>query len=259
MASVSQPNLEKIIHQHESNAEVAIKEYNLVKNSCQVILCLDVSESMVPYLESGKAQEFAERFLALGHLLDIDKQLDIFLFAEKAHFLGAMDMSNVRNLINESIDIYKLGDHSNYPEIIRLIRAHYFKRDIAQKEVFSSDYPVFVLFVTNGETINIKETVEQIVESSYEPCFWQFITLGVTAKEMGKGFWAWLKKPFAEDYSFLQKLDLMKNRFVDNAGYTNVTNPSDLTDSEFYELIMDEYPYWLKQAQSNGLLNIKNQ
>ena len=114
--------------------------------------------------------------------------------------------------------------------------------------------PVLVMFLTNGETIDQKATVEQLVKASHTPIFWQFMAMGITKKDLGTGFWAWLHKPFAEDYSFLEELDTMDNRFIDNANFFSIAKPLEAGDERLYELMMNEYPEWLKLAYQTGML-----
>jgi hypothetical protein len=112
------------------------------------------------------------------------------------------------------------------------------------------------MFLSNGETEDIEDTTRLIAEASYEPIFWQFITLGITKEDMGGGFWGWIKRPFAEDYSFLQKLDDLEDRFIDNADFFNVSNPKDISDVSLYRKLMTEYPDWLKEAKEKGLIQL---
>ena len=42
--------------------------------------------------------------------------------------------------------------------------------------------------------------------------------------------------------------------FVDNADFFSVCSPDEHADGELYDLLMTEYPSWLKQARQLGLL-----
>ncbi|WP_252867439.1 VWA domain-containing protein [Janthinobacterium lividum] len=46
----------------------------------------------------------------------------------------------------------------------------------------------------------------------------------------------------------------MQGRLVDNANYFSVSSPDEHSDAELYDLLMTEYPGWLKLARGNGLL-----
>ena len=56
------------------------------------------------------------------------------------------------------------------------------------------------------------------------------------------------------DFPFLEKLDELQGRLVDNANYFSVSSPDEHSDAELYDLLMTEYPGWLKLARGNGLL-----
>ncbi|MEQ8561713.1 MAG: hypothetical protein RID18_09415, partial [Cytophagales bacterium] len=71
-------NLESI-QQSSTAAKEAITALKLVENSAEVVLCMDVSEQMEDYLDTGKAQVIANRILAFATHMDIDSHIDLFL------------------------------------------------------------------------------------------------------------------------------------------------------------------------------------
>ena len=56
------------------------------------------------------------------------------------------------------------------------------------------------------------------------------------------------------DFGFLEELDDMGGRFIDNADFFCVADPMALPDDQLYDLLMNEYPAWLKLARQQGLL-----
>ena len=56
------------------------------------------------------------------------------------------------------------------------------------------------------------------------------------------------------DFPFLEKRDELDGRLIDNAGFFAVASPDEHSDSELYDLLMTEYPGWVRQAQQHGLL-----
>jgi hypothetical protein len=96
--------------------------------------------------------------------------------------------------------------------------------------------PVYVMFVTDGDTSDESIAEEQIRSSSYEPIFWQFMAIG-------RG-----------GFSFLRKLDTMSGRYIDNANFFDVDSPDRVPDDKLYDLLMTEYPSWVKQAKLKGLI-----
>lgn len=74
---------------------------------------------------------------------------------------------------------------------------------------------------------------------------------------IGKGKKSKNKKlaAFADsDFPFLEKLDELSGRLIDNANYFSVTSPDEHSDAELYDLLMAEYPAWLKLAKQHGVL-----
>lgn len=55
-------------------------------------------------------------------------------------------------------------------------------------------------------------------------------------------------------FDFLEKLDDLKDRFIDNADFFAVPDPSRLGDPEMYQLLLQEYPGWVRLARQRGLL-----
>jgi hypothetical protein len=61
-------------------------------------------------------------------------------------------------------------------------------------------------------------------------------------------------KELVGDFRFLEYLDTMSGRFVDNANFFSVTDPEDITDEELYGLLMTEYPQWLSEVKNKSLV-----
>ncbi len=250
-------NLESI-QQSSTAAKEAITALKLVENSAEVVLCMDVSEQMEDYLDTGKAQIIANRILAFATHMDIDSHIDLFLFAERAFFIGSMNMKNFDGYIEDAMHKYNLSGHADYVNVINLIRTTYLKNAKRDGKLAGRETPVYVYFISNGETDEPEDIANEIANASYEPIFWQFMTMGTTREDLQKGFLGFLLRPFVDDYSFLELLDDMEDRFIDNADFFNVNDPSALSDAEFYKLMMSEFPHWVELAKEKGLI-IKNQ
>ncbi len=227
-------------------AAVSLKKVGLQDHEAKVALCLDVSGSMYGLYNSGTIQRFAERILALGCRFDDDGSIDVFLFADKACNAGEMKIGNLHvRLIQQLVDKNNVGGGTSYGPALSEIRKFYFQSKPAFPSFFSSDkrstplkaqLPVYVMFVTDGETSDESTAEEQIRYSSYEPIFWQFMAIG------------------SGGFNFLKKLDVMPNRYIDNAGFFSVDNPDGISEETLYDLLMTEYPSWVKQARIKNLI-----
>ncbi|RYX80087.1 VWA domain-containing protein [bacterium] len=235
-------------------ATVSLQKAGLDNHTAKVALCLDISGSMSSFYDSGKIQKFAEKVLALGTRFDDDGSIDIFLFGARAHDVGEMTVSNFSNFIAGIRRQYPLEGGTNYGEAMKIIRSHYFGQAGQRSQPLSQKIPIYVMFLTDGQTMDTSVTRQQVQSSSYEPLFWQFMGLGKSKKDImssGGGFWA---RAFASDFAFLEELDTMGNRYVDNANFFSVSDPDVLPDEQLYDLLMSEYPQWVRQAPGKGLL-----
>ena len=232
-------------------AKITLEKVGLQHHNAKVALCLDISGSMSHLYSSGKIQEFAERILALGTRFDDDGSIDIFLFGQHAHDAGELTISNFNGFVNQLIRRYPLEGSTYYAKAMQLIREHYFGSAKKRKQPLSQNMPIYVMFVTDGDTFDKAETTKHIQESSYEPLFWQFMAIGESKKDVKKGFF---KSLFQSDFTFLEQLDDLSGRYIDNADFFSVKDPADVSDDELYGLLMQEYPEWVKNAREKRLI-----
>lgn len=216
---------------------VSLEKVGLQNHQAKVALCLDVSGSMSSLYRSGSIQSFAEKILALGCRFDDDGAIDIFLFADRACNAGVMGIDNLTtSIIQQKVDSHNVGGGTEYANAIQVIRNFYFPHGNSKKSIISSDIPVYVMFITDGDTCDESSSEKQIQCSSYEPIFWQFMAIG------------------SGNFSFLKKLDTLSGRCIDNANFFNVSTPEKIADDKLYDLLMKEYPSWLELAKSKGIL-----
>jgi len=55
------------------------------------------------------------------------------------------------------------------------------------------------------------------------------------------------------DFPFLEKLDELSGRLIDNANYFAVARPDEHSDDALYDLLMAEYPAWVKLARARSM------
>ncbi|WP_322769159.1 VWA domain-containing protein, partial [Frankia sp. Cr1] len=56
------------------------------------------------------------------------------------------------------------------------------------------------------------------------------------------------------NFSFLEELDEMTGRFLDNANFFSLADPTAIGEDQLFDLLMYEYPGWLTQARVRGLV-----
>ena len=95
--------------------------------------------------------------------------------------------------------------------------------------------PSYVLFVTDGDCCDHERATDCIVKAAKLPIFWQFVGIGANSS----------------DFKFLQRLDDMDGRYVDNADFFTVKNVNDIT----YKDLLDEFPNWLENEKVKAMLS----
>jgi stress response protein SCP2 len=241
------PRLVNLVKQ----ASVSLEKVGLSSHKAKVCLVLDISGSMYMLYKKGLVQTFSERILALGCKFDDDQEIDVFLFGEKAHQPAPMGLANSGNYVEQVIKQHPLEGDTKYGLAMETVRKFYFPDSDGKerKNPLKSTLPVYVMFVTDGTTSDKARTENQLRWSSKEAIFWQFMGIG-------KGKKAKVSKMLSSDsdFPFLEKLDELDGRFIDNANYFSVASPDEHSDAELYDLLMTEYPGWLKLAKQQGLL-----
>ena len=243
-------------------AAVSLEKKGLGEHTARVALCLDISGSMAALYRAGKIQKLAERILALGLRFDDDGEVDVFLFGKQGHAAGTMNLGNVGRYTEDLLRRHGLESSTYYGKAMRLIREHYFGSDGPRTSPHRDEVPVYVMFVTDGQTFDEEVAREQVRSSSYEPLFWQFMAIGASRKALGTGgrsggrFGGLLGGGggSSSEFRFLEELDDMGGRFLDNADFFSVEDPAAIADDELFDLLMTEYPGWLTAARQRGLL-----
>jgi stress response protein SCP2 len=239
-------------------AAVSLEKRGLADHTARVALCLDISGSMSGLYRSGKIQALVERVLALGLRFDDNEAVDVFLFGANVHEVGELRMNNFQSFLGSVLQRHPLEGGTYYGKAMQAIRANYWGSPGPRHQPVRDNQPVYVMFVTDGATFDESVTIEQLKFSAFEPIFWQFMAIGdspqaVDADRSGKkkGF---LKRLMQSDFTFLENLDNLPGRFIDNANFFAVTDPANIPDAQLFDLMMNEYPGWLQLARRAGLL-----
>lgn len=217
-------------------AGLSLKKHGLEEHKAKVALCLDISYSMTDLYDSGIVQKFVEKILGLGCRLDDDGAIDVFLFGAKAHQPAPVTYEDFDGYVNRTIRIYPLEGDTRYSNAVELVRGHYTSYKYERSEPLKLDTPVYVMFLTDGQPSDKAAATRALKNSSYEPIFWQFMGVGDA------------------NFSYLEKLDDLSGRYIDNADFFSVSSLDQYTDDKLYSKLMNEYPNWLKQAAIKGLI-----
>ncbi len=241
----------------------AAKGNDLGDLTAQIKLVIDYSSSMGQFYLSGQMQELAERVLALSLTgLDADGSVDIYPFDNqsyepftvttadykgcierwrqeevtetipgKSKMFGKREPDVIRTFIRER----QMGG-TNYAPVIERIR----QDARSAGDLAPGKPPVIVFFQTDGGTMVPDLTQATLTESANqgEPIFWEFIGLG-------------------NNTGFLDVLNLLPGRKIDNVGKVSFTSISSVSDEDFYAGLTSEvFPKWLPEARAQGIVTV---
>lgn len=224
-------NLKKLTLRKESINKICLKKKELTDLTARVAVVMDYSVSMDTLYLNGTVQSVLERLLPLALKFDDNGELETWIFESRFKRLKDININNYYDYIkNEDIlRKYDMGG-TNYAPVMRDVLNKYTKEDP------SDTVPTLVLFLTDGDNFDKKQTEEVIKKASKYPIFWQFVGLGNSR------------------YSFLESLDEMEGRYIDNANFFAVNNINKISDDELYSKLLNEYPSWIKEAREKNIL-----
>lgn len=223
-------------------AKIILEKKNIFGEKAQVVVAEDISGSMLYDFSKGKVQELIARILGIGMNMDDNKEIDVYAFNTNGYEVGNANENNIDGYVNEVfLKKVSIGGGTNYSPVMKKIVDKFGTQKSGLSKLFgkkktASKIPTLVFFITDGDNFDKAETIKLITETSNQPIFWQFIGIG------------------NEQFNFLQKLDDLPNRFLDNADFFKVVDPTSATDEWFYDNILNEFPTWLSEAKSKGVL-----
>jgi hypothetical protein len=253
------------------SSQLNLDKHELNEHTARVALMLDISGSMGHLFITGKVNELIKRALPLALQFDDDGQIDVFCFNNDAFEVGEYGLSNYKECVRDIEREFGVNGGTSYNSALDLIQEHY----------AGSKLPVYVMFVTDGDTDSKSKVEKSMISISRQPIFIQFIALGVDyfpnddevveeAPAAKPGFFSRLfgigqdngqqssRKPnnrsLSSGFSFLASLDEMKGRKVDNANFFALKHPTSVSDDRLYSLLLNEYPQWLKDARAARIL-----
>ena len=232
------------------NIVLDLKKKKGIENiKAQVILSLDFSGSMDRLYSNGAVQSLVERLLPLGLAFDDNGEVDFYLFDDKCNKLREnLTINNINGYINSKIiGKYSMGGTHYAPVITKIVEdfGSFTEQSSSgflgfgkktTKKYNKLSMPVFVIMITDGENSDISASEEAISEAAKAGIFFQFVGIGKSS------------------FPFLEKLDNLSNRVIDNAGFFKVDDLSNKTDEQLYTLLLNEFPGFVIQAKAKGLI-----
>lgn len=219
------------------------KEIGLRNQKAAVILALDFSGSMNWLYQGGQIQRLIERLLPLGLAFDDNGEVDFYLFDTTVKKLPEnITLKNIEGYIsNKVIGKYEMGGTKYAPVIKKIVDDFAPKASggflgLGKKSGSLKD-PVYVIFITDGENDDKAKAEKEIIEASKHGIFFQFVGIG------------------SSQFTFLEKLDTMSGRFMDNANFFQVNDLSNKSDDDLYRLLLKEFPTYVYDARVKQLID----
>lgn len=216
--SKHQENLNKVVIDMSKGSKI-----DMSKHTARVALAMDYSGSMSELYESGEVQKAITRLLPIALKFDDNGELETWLFSNNYKMLDTMTIKNydgyVKKVMRRSGIV--MGGTS-YSPVLEDIVEYY-------KDKHPSDIPAFVMFITDGENNDHRDTESVIRELSNYNMFVQFVGIG------------------DEKFDFLEKLDDLTGRKTDNTGFIKVEDINKMTDEELYTEMLRQYKDWLNK------------
>lgn len=229
------------IEERKENIINLKKEAGIGKNSkAQVVLIVDYSYSMKGLYDNGTVQDTVERILPLGLAFDDDGSVDTYLFHEGFKELPAITLNNLDGYVGSEFRKNTMGSTS-YAPVLNAVKKKFTPKTggflgFGAKEGTQMEYPVYIIFIADGGNDDRDATEKVIKEMSEMGFFIQFVGIGNAS------------------FSFLEKLDDLPGRKLDNANFFQVSNIKTMSDDALYQGLMKEYPQWLLQAKDAKLV-----
>lgn len=236
-------------------ASIVLEKKSLLGVQAEIVFAIDRSGSMSSRYRQGIVQELVDRMLGIGINMDVNKEIDIFQFNSSSNYVGVATKENHTNFVTNNNMTASGG--TNYAPVMKDIINKYGtpltnsspakkslfgsmfgkKNEVVQNNVVNKkEYPTFVFFITDGDNSDREEAEKVVRESANQPIFWQFVGIG------------------NENFNFLQKLDDLSGRYVDNADFFKVADISKISDEDLYNKLLTEFPSWLTTIKAKGML-----
>lgn len=213
--------VEKVNLAKEEVKKVCLTKKPLMNLKAKVALVLDYSGSMDWLYRNGTVQRVVEQMLPLAMNFDDDGSMECWLFHGGSYRLKDVNLKNLDGYIKRETRGKSMGGTCYSPVMKEII-------DFYKGEKL----PIYVIFITDGDNFDKADTTIRITEAAKKPIFWQFVGLGDSK------------------FSYLEELDDMEGRYVDNADFFSVKRAEDI----IYQDLLKEFPGWLSDAKVQEML-----
>jgi hypothetical protein len=216
-------------------------------NKAAVLVTIDKSGSTQNLYATGVIQKVTDLAVAAGLVFDDDGDVPVSFFQSRIDETDVITLANATNYIANKRP--RVGGGTSYIAALKWIieEAGYGNVNLgggmfhkAQEAKATAEYPTFAIFITDGEPSDPHDEIEKLLtRMSQLPIFVLF--LGVTDDD-------------SVAFSFLNSLDEMEGRFIDNAGFFDSREASN--QQEMLKGLLDEFSKaYYPNARKQGLIS----
>ncbi|MDX3455088.1 VWA domain-containing protein [Streptomyces sp. ME02-8801-2C] len=209
-------------------AAVSLEKAGLAGQRAAVQLVLDHSGSMRGFYRDGSVQRLAEQTLGLSVNLDDDGSVPVSYFGASVDHTVDVRLDNYVGIIDTTHTASAWGS-TNYVAAMQAA--------VEEHDINGFDFPGLVIFQTDGEPNDAEKTKRALRSISNRPLFFAFVGFGPE-----------------RNMRFLQQLDTLDGRQVDNASFFHAADPHTVTDEALYDGITGEFAGWLAAARAAGIV-----
>lgn len=218
-------SLKKSIKNFE-NAMISLEKdssFSFLNHTARVAVAIDFSGSMNKLYKDGSVQRILNRLMPLALKFDDDGELDVWLFDHEFRTLPSMNIDNFQDYVKKEIldNKWHMG-RTCYAPVLEDIMKKYFSLGLKKESVF-------LVFITDGGNSDKNATDKIIRDSSKKDIFIKFIGMG------------------KEEFPYLEKLDDLAGREVDNTAFSKIEDFEKVSDETLYKILLDQYPEWVEE------------
>ncbi|WP_137991227.1 VWA domain-containing protein [Streptomyces vilmorinianum] len=238
VAASPAPNLTDVNSTMASLVKTAghsLEKEGLAGTRAAVYLVIDRSYSMHSHFGNGSVQHLADQALGLSVNLDDDGIVPLVFFDSKPYPIAEISLTRYAGVVGHQHSLHggivTMGG-TQYAIAMRAVIEHY--QDYQRR---GGTDPALVIFQTDGDPQDRDAARLQLAHASALPLYWSFIGFGKTP------------------IPFLQRLDDMGGRVVDNATYFHAgERPTGVSDAELYDQLLRDFGPWMAAARAKGVL-----
>lgn len=223
------PDLNRKISLRKEIVQKEVSRQKISSTTARVVFVLDHSGSMRTMYRDGTVQDLLERIFPVTMLFDDNAEMEFYWFDSIFRELDPVNYDTVDGYVQRVILSKK--EHFGgtcYAPVMQEILTRYGK-------LHPAPIPTFIIFITDGNNTDKAASKAVLTEASRYNLFWKFVGIG------------------DERFEFLQRLDDLKGRFVDNANFVSIQNLSGIDDQTLYSMLLLEYADWLALCRRNGI------